>query len=80
MENDMKGLGRLWKQPKPQKKYTDDEVMKIIDTVSFPKGLTILQTMKIVYWALFEKRKIYKFCESIQKGKSAHFALKDVSK
>ncbi len=58
-------------------KYTDKEAMQIMDSVAFPKGLSIFQTIKITYWALFERKKLYKFCDGIERGKSLHFALKD---
>jgi hypothetical protein len=61
------------------KKYTDKEAIDFLDSVAFPRGLSIFQTLKVTYWSLFEKKKVYKLIEGIEKGKSLYFAMKDAS-
>lgn len=60
--------------------YTDEEAMDFLDSVAYPRGLSIFQTLKVTYWSLFEKKRLYKLIEGIEKGKSLHFAMKDATK
>lgn len=62
------------------KKYTDEEVISMLDKVAYPNGLSIFQTLKVTYWTLFEKKKFYRFIEEIERGKSLYFAFKDASR
>lgn len=58
---------------------TYKDALVTLDEVSFPKGLTVFQTLKVTYWSLFKKKKFYKFCEAVKKGKALNFAIKDVN-
>lgn len=60
--------------------YTDEEAMDFLNSVAYPRGLSIFQTLKVTYWSLFEKKRLYKFIEGIEKGKSLYFAMKDATK
>ena len=70
----------IFEKLKNMEKYTEKEIKTLMDSVSFPRGLSITQTLKVVYWSLFEKNKLQVFCEGIEKGKSLHFALNDACK
>jgi hypothetical protein len=48
--------------------------MRILETLSYK------QLFKIIWWRLFNKKKINIFCESLDAGKSAIFAYKDAEK
>jgi len=61
------------------KKYTDKETIALMDSVEFPKGLSILQTMRVGLWVIFNKKKFYKLCEKIEQGKALTFAYRDAS-
>ena len=80
MKNETERLGCVWKQPKKQKEYSYSDTLKILESASFPKGLTRFQSLKVFYWAIFEKRKFYMFIESVEKGKTLNYSLKDASK
>jgi hypothetical protein len=54
---------------------------KIIDTlkfVEFPKGLSFGQSLMILYWTIFSRKKFLCFIDNLDKGMSLIFAYKSI--
>lgn len=49
-------------------RYTYNESSKILGTVDFPAGLTKKEELTVYYWAVFKKRRFYKFVWNVGRG------------
>lgn len=56
-------------------KYTDKEVIKVLNNANFPKGLTTKQSLIVFWWCVFNKKMMNKFIHAIECGMSLMFAF-----
>lgn len=62
------------------KKYTEKEIDAIMSRINFPDGLSTGGMLKILYWLMFNRKKMNQFCWNIERGMSVYSAFEDASK
>jgi hypothetical protein len=66
------------------KTYTDKQIDELIDKAINKASITPIISNKelliLFYWSLFNKRKLYKLCEGLERGKHWYFSFNDAKK
>lgn len=66
------------------KTYTNKQIDELIDASINKAGIKPIISTKelfiLFYWSWFNKRKLYKLCEGLERGKHWYFSFNDAKK
>ena len=60
-----------------ERKYTQKEMVGIMDKVGFPKGLPVSKSFIVLKWALLNRKKLNRFCFNIDRGMYILYAFEE---
>lgn len=62
------------------KEYTGKEIDTLFTKSKLLERITPMGAIKISYWLMFNRKKLYAFCERLELGMDARLALHDTDK